>query len=82
MTPTADFSVCEPAKRLYEEKLKAILEPTHRGEFLAIEPVSGEYVLDDTLSGICRSSRNSFPNRMTYIMRIGFASAVEIGYSD
>ena len=31
------------AEHLYEEKLRAHLEQTHPDEFLAIEPVSGDF---------------------------------------
>ena len=37
----------EAGKRVYEERLKADLEPDHIGEFVAIEPESGRYFLGE-----------------------------------
>jgi hypothetical protein len=34
--------VIERAKRIYAEKLQAVLEPQHLNRFVAIEPESGE----------------------------------------
>jgi hypothetical protein len=38
----------ELGKKLYEEKLKAILEPQEHGKFVAIEPETGQYFLGVT----------------------------------
>ena len=81
MNRTPDTSVAERAYRLYEEKLKAILEPTRWGEFLVIDPLSGSYVLDRDLRKACEQSWEAFSVRVTEIMRIGFPSAVEVGYA-
>jgi len=35
----------------YEEQLKTLLEPTHNGEFVAIEPYSGQYFLEKKKTG-------------------------------
>jgi hypothetical protein len=78
---THDFSVSERAERLYQEKLKPLFEPTHRGKFLAIEPESGDYFLDADLSAAFAKVRAAHPDRVSYLKRIGFPATVELGYS-
>src|SRR5207302_8482205 len=41
-------SIIHRAKRIYVERLQAVLEPQHRDRFVALEPDSGEYFLGDT----------------------------------
>jgi hypothetical protein len=81
MNDVDDFSVTEPARRLYEEKLKDMLVPSHRGEFIAVEPETGGYVIHPTFRGIFEAARNAFPGKMTYVIRIGFPSGTEISYA-
>ena len=40
----------ERAERLYQTRLRADLERTHRNSFVAIEPESGDFFLGRTLS--------------------------------
>ena len=40
----------QSSERLYEERLRAQIEPTHPNDFIAIEPISGDYFLGKTLS--------------------------------
>ena len=35
----------ERGERIYEERLKSLLEPDHKGEIVAVEVESGEYFL-------------------------------------
>ncbi len=69
----------ERAKHIYEERLKSELEPTQKGRYLAIEPVSGEYFLGRTLSEAAAAARAAHPGRQFFGMRIGYKAAVEIG---
>ncbi len=41
-------TVIRHGRQLYDVKLKALLEPQHKGRFVAIEPTTGEYFLGDT----------------------------------
>jgi hypothetical protein len=42
--------VADRARRIYEERLRATLEESHMNESVAIEPISGECFLGQTLS--------------------------------
>lgn len=74
---TADVA-CR-AKQLYEQALRAKLEATHRNEFVAIEPDSGDYFFGKTLSQAIQASRAAHPDRLVFAMRVGHDTAVHIG---
>lgn len=71
--------VARRAKRLYEETLRAQLEATHRNEFVAIEPDSGDYFFGTTLSDAIQASRAPHPDRLAFAMRVGHSATVNIG---
>ncbi len=74
---TAD--VANRAKQLYEVHLRNHLEQTHRNDFVAIEPDSGDYFLGKTLSEAIQSSRAVHPDRLAFALRIGHNTAITIG---
>ncbi|MFN0124057.1 MAG: hypothetical protein ACKV2V_26435 [Blastocatellia bacterium] len=64
------------ATRLYETKLKALLEPACIGKFAAIEPDSGEYFVADRMSAAMSQARLKHPDKKFFLVRIGFRTAV------
>ena len=72
-------SVAEAARRLYDEKLRGELEPKHNDEFVAIEPISGEYFLAPTLSEAIGASRSKYPDRLAHALRVGHKATVHFG---
>lgn len=71
--------VARDAKRIFEERLKNLLEASHLNEFVAIEPISGEYFLGRTLSDAIGASRAKYPDRLAHALRIGHKAAVHFG---
>lgn len=71
--------VIEGAKRVYAERLQALLEPNHLNRFVAIEPESGDYFLADTFDEAVKSARTRHPDRLTYTIRIGHRAAFHLG---
>jgi hypothetical protein len=67
------------ARRLYEEQLRAKLEQSHLDEFVAIEPVSGEYFLGQTLSEAIGAARTRFPDRLAHALRVGHRAGLHFG---
>ncbi|NIM08690.1 MAG: hypothetical protein GTO53_05965 [Planctomycetales bacterium] len=67
------------AEGIYEANLKEILEPQHVDEFVAIEPESGDYFLGKTLNEATRAARQSYPDRLTHVMRVGHRAALHLG---
>ncbi len=64
------------ATRLYETKLKALLEPDCIGKFAAIEPDSGDYFVADGMSAAMSQARLQHPDKKFFLVRIGFKAAV------
>ena len=67
------------AESIYEQRLKAKLEPEHRGQFVVIEPDSGDYFLGRTLSEAAWAASKVYPDRPMFEMRIGYPVTVELG---
>jgi hypothetical protein len=61
------------------DRIKANLEQSHRNEFVAIEPDSGEHFLGPTLSEASSAARKIHPDRQTFVYRIGHRATVHIG---
>ena len=72
--------VAERARRIYEERLRVSLEESHINEFVAIEPISGEYFLGSTLSDAIGASRTKYPDRLAHALRVGHKAAVHFGF--
>jgi hypothetical protein len=66
-------------KKFYDEHLKHILEPEHNGEFVSIEPESGQYFIGKTDVEAMKKSREALPKKKKYLVRIGFEVAYKIG---
>ena len=67
------------AEEIYTARLRAVLEPEHMDEFVAIEPVSGDYFLGRTLREAVRAARRAYPDRLTHAMRVGHRAALHFG---
>ena len=67
------------AERIYNKRLRGELESGHRDEFVAIEPVSGDYFLGRTLSEALGSARTAHPDRLSHAIRVGHRAALHFG---
>lgn len=73
------MSVAEQAKRLYASRLKAELEANHRDRFVAIEPVSESFFLGDEFIDAAMAAKDAYPDRKSFVIRIGHEAAFHIG---
>ena len=80
VTPEIDDFV-RRAERMYDEQLRAQLEESHPDEFVALEPVSGEYFLGKTLSEAMGAAKAKYPNRLSHALRVGHEAALHFGVS-
>jgi hypothetical protein len=71
--------LAENGQRLYDERLKAILEPEHEGEFVAVEPETERYFLGQTGLAALRAGRRELPDKLFYLLRIGSDAAYHLG---
>lgn len=68
-------AVAADAKRLYEQRLRDRLEADRFGRYVAIEPMSGDYFLGETLD----AALEKHPDRLTHTIRIGHPAALHLG---
>lgn len=79
MVPPEVQDLALQATALYDQRLRTRLERTNRGEFVAIEPESGDFFLARRLDEAIQAARAAHPDRLAYALRVGYPSAVEIG---
>jgi hypothetical protein len=75
----AQQQFAEAANKVYEDKLKKRLEEQHLGEVIALEPVSGDYVLGKTLAEVDQACHERFGSKPVHVFRIGGGGAVQVG---
>ena len=63
--------VASAARQLCEQELRELLEPKHQDEFVAIEPISGDYFLGKTLSDAIGAAGAKYPDRLSHAVRVG-----------
>jgi hypothetical protein len=69
----------ESGQRLYDGCLKALLEPEHEGEFVAIDPDSERYLLGPTSLAALRAGHKELPGKLFYLLRVGHVVAYRVG---
>ncbi len=72
--PTSDDLV-ERGQEAYRQRLASILEPSHDGKFVAVEPDSGRYFLGNTASAALVTAHAAMPNNLFYLTRVGRETA-------
>lgn len=65
--------------RVIFDRIKASLEATSPNKFVAVEPISGEFFLGETLSDAIGSSRRQHPDRLAHAFRVGHKATVHFG---
>ncbi len=71
--------LAEKSKAFYERKLKNLLEPAEKGKFVAIEPDTKSYFVDKDGTKALLKARDAFPDKLFFLMRIGYEAADSIG---
>ncbi|HBB98861.1 MAG TPA: hypothetical protein DC054_26080 [Blastocatellia bacterium] len=76
---TASDDLVERGQNTYRRTLASILEPSHDGEFVAVEPDSGQYFLGHTASAALVAAHTAMPNDFLYLTRVGRETAHTLG---
>lgn len=75
---TAD-EIGDRGEAIYEDQLRAQLEPSNIGRSLSIDIDSGEYEMgDDRLENV-RRLRHRLPDAVIYTLKIGYPAVAVIG---
>ncbi len=69
----------ERGKRVYEERLKRVLEPEHYGEMLVVEVECGDYFLGRTATEAYKKAKERYPGRGFAFLRVGARAAFFVG---
>ena len=62
-------------QRVYDEKLKSVLEPEQLGKFVAIEPETERYFVGDSGTAALVEAHSAMPEHAFYLARIGYKAA-------
>jgi hypothetical protein len=76
---TASDDLIERGQSTYRRRLASIPQPSHDGEFVAVEPDSGRYFLGSTASAALVAARSAMPKNLFYLTRIGRETAHTVG---
>jgi hypothetical protein len=71
--------IAHRAERLYEDNIRAEVEPGHIGEYLVIDVDSGGYLIDTDDVAVTKRAAARFPGAPLFIMRIGHPTATRLG---
>jgi hypothetical protein len=71
----ASDDLVERGQSTYRQRLASVLEPSHDGEFVAVEPDSGRYFLGKTASAALVAAHAAMPNNLFYLTRVGRETA-------
>ena len=71
--------IVERGTRIYEDRLRAILEPQHNGKYVVIDVETGEYELDDDHLAASDRAAARRPGAPLYATRVGSRSLGRIG---
>ncbi len=74
-----DTTLVERGKAFYDLRLKALLEPQFVGQFVAIEPDSGQYFVGKNTLETMRKAWAALPDAQVYLVRIGYGYAHKLG---
>ncbi len=75
--------VARRAHEIYDRDLRSVVEPEHRGKFLALDIETGDYEIDESeLAAVDRvEAKNPGNGRNRFLFRIGYPAAHRIGGS-
>jgi len=76
---TVTDDLVERGQNTYQQRLASVLEPSHVGEFVAVEPESGLYFLGNTATAALVAARAAMPNNLFYLTRVGRETAHTVG---
>ena len=76
---TTPEQVARKGEEIYIKKLKSILEPKENGRFVAIDVISEEYFLGDTVLEALEKAREKYSDRLFHTIKIGYQGIFKMG---
>ena len=72
--------IAEEGQRLYEERHKATLEGTRRGEYVTIDVLTGNAYAAEFPEQALEEARKQAPNGVFHLIRIGAPGAFKVSF--
>ena len=72
--------VCDRGEKIYEERIKHLVEPDQNGKFIVIDIESGDYEIDEDEIVADERLYKRLPNAVGYLGRIGCRAAYRMGF--
>jgi hypothetical protein len=66
-------------EELYEQKIRALVEPTQRGKYIVIDVETGGYEVGDDYLALSRRALARDPNAPLCALRIGYPALGRVG---
>jgi hypothetical protein len=79
ITPPTVGEIAARGERVYQEKLRAELEPAYNGKIAVINVETGEYELDADHVTALERARERWPEGLFFSKRVGFETMGRIG---
>ncbi|MCG8448394.1 MAG: hypothetical protein MI725_02285 [Pirellulales bacterium] len=73
------MTIAEQAKQVYETQLKQQLESKYRDQFVAIEPQSESFFVEEQFVDAAMAAKKAYPDRKSFVIRIGHEAAFHLG---
>lgn len=73
--------VARRGEEIYEQSIRAEVEPGNDGRFLALDILSGDYEIADEALPVSARLRERRPTAVLYLMRVGRPAAFRLGGS-
>ncbi len=65
-------------KRLYETKIKHLVDPQEKGKFLVLDITTEEYVIGPDLGYATRELRERHPDAVIHTVRVGYPAVYRL----
>ncbi|WP_394796333.1 hypothetical protein [Armatimonas sp.] len=72
-------TIAQRGRAVYEQKLRALLEPAEIGRYLVLNIDTGEYELGNDALTPSEAMRQRFPGTLFYAMRVGYPAMLQRG---
>jgi hypothetical protein len=80
--PTSSLTLDQIVKRgqeIYDQQIRAMVEPEHNGKLLVINVETGEYEMDADAVAAAKRAKARFPDAPLFTVRVGHATAYRLG---
>lgn len=66
-------------EKIYQQRIRAEVEPEHKGEFLVVDVETGEYEVDRSDLAATKRALARRPDAVLYGLRVGYPTAYRLG---